>query len=68
MSIILLIFTGEREEKYQDCTELSYFITMMVLFGIRVEYVLIGDSLEEKIVHPFKLSKREVYDTEKGVL
>lgn len=53
MSILLLIFKGEKEEKYQKCPELSYCTTMMVFFGITEDYVSIRDSLEVKRVSPF---------------
>lgn len=53
MSILLLIFEGEKEEKYQKCPELSYCTTMMVFFGITEDYVSIRDSLEVKRVSPF---------------
>lgn len=45
MSIILLILKGEKEEKYQ---ELSYCRTIMMFFGIPVDYGLIRNSLEER--------------------
>ena len=56
MGIILLIFKGEREKKCQDCLELSYCTTMMVLLGIRVNYILIRDPLEVKRINPFLLT------------
>ena len=42
MSIILLILRGVKEEKYQDFPELSYCITMMMFFGVRIDYGLSG--------------------------
>lgn len=54
--IILLIFKREREEKCQDCLELSYCTIMMVLLGIRVNYILIRDSFEVKRINPFLLT------------
>lgn len=35
MIMIVLVFKGEREEKYQDCTELSYCTTMIWYFFFR---------------------------------
>lgn len=37
--VILLIFKGEREEKCQDCLELSHCTTMIVLLGISKLYL-----------------------------
>lgn len=59
MSIILLILKEEKEEKYQDFPELSYCITMMMFFGIRLVWLNQG-FFRGKIVHSFQHLTREI--------